>query len=110
MKDMGLQCWEGQHWAAVVIGAAAVLVYAFGIPLLQFGCLFSNRKRLDDPQVQAKWLFLYHSYKNSRYWWEPMRLLQILALTAVKAFGYMLDPVVKVYVLQVMLFVFIFLS
>jgi hypothetical protein len=92
-RDPRTHLWYAREWPAsqctihsplYTLAAVALLIYAFGIPLLM---LLSRRHQLEWPRTQSLLGFMYHSYRAELYYWEVMgfarRLLLVLLLTFV---------------------------
>jgi hypothetical protein len=76
--DWSVECGVNEHAAMAVVGAAFMLLYILGIPLLMFALLFKNRQALHDenhPQhenVYFEYGGLYSSYEQKYYWFEVL--------------------------------------
>lgn len=83
---MAQECFTGYHKVAVtVMGVMGLLFVCLGFPALVFVVLFTKRKKLRAQHIMEKYLFLYHSYRSGRYYWEVFRYFTIFVLVAVRA-------------------------
>eukprot|EP00741_Cyanophora_paradoxa_P012158 tig00020603_g11746.t1 len=83
-QDMQVDCntlafrlWQ---WG---IGAPAILLYGFGIPVAAFVVMYRNRHRLDDAGFKRKFSFLYRGYKQRCWYWESMVIVRKLLVAVV---------------------------
>lgn len=87
--QMDQRCFQGQH---------TILAFSVGIVFLLVGVVLppawmllkvcthqGHRTRRGKPR--AKYLFLYHSYKDQYYWWECLKMTYILGLVCVRVLG-----------------------
>ncbi|KAG2431787.1 hypothetical protein HXX76_009283 [Chlamydomonas incerta] len=87
-RNMNQQCYSGEHMRVYVpIGIVAIGVFCLAPPAAFFAVTFTNRKRLDDLDVTAKYGFLYAEYRPEWCWWSAVMQLQTLSLVAVEVFG-----------------------
>eukprot|EP00198_Chlamydomonas_reinhardtii_P007940 XP_001697277.1 polymorphic outer membrane protein [Chlamydomonas reinhardtii] len=87
-RNMNQQCYSGTHMRVYVpIGIVAICVFCLAPPAAFFAVTYTNRKRLDDLDVTAKYGFLYAEYRPEWCWWSAVMQLQTLSLVAVEVFG-----------------------
>lgn len=73
---------------SLALGVPAVGVFVITPPLGLFYLLYKQRStRLYNDCTKVRYLFLYHSYKEKFYYWEPVKMMFIFALVCVKVFG-----------------------
>jgi hypothetical protein len=83
---------SGREYAtAAALAAAALLLYALGIPLVGLMVLVRKRARLREPRVMSSYGFLYLGYdlrrlSSGRYLWELVVLLRKVFLAAIASF------------------------
>ncbi len=78
-RNMNQECYGGTHAAVYVpIGIVAIGLFCLAPPAAFFAVTFSNRKRLDDLDVTAKYGFLYAEYRcgtaRHRAWLSIMQV------------------------------------
>eukprot|EP00892_Ulva_mutabilis_P007624 jgi/Ulvmu1/5233/UM022_0026.1 len=83
--DTGLQCWQGEHRNLVLyVGIPGLLLWCIGVPLLFFGALWRERRKLQHAAVRAYLGFLYIGYRHQHFYWEVviiMRKILVVAIT-----------------------------
>eukprot|EP00741_Cyanophora_paradoxa_P003800 tig00000718_g3694.t1 len=83
-QDMKVDCntleFKVWQWG---LGAPAIVVYGFGIPLGTFFILFRNRNRLNDPAIKRKFSFLYRGYEQRCWYWEIVVIIRKLLIALV---------------------------
>eukprot|EP00191_Tetraselmis_sp_GSL018_P017914 CAMPEP_0177586998 /NCGR_PEP_ID=MMETSP0419_2-20121207/5393_1 /TAXON_ID=582737 /ORGANISM="Tetraselmis sp., Strain GSL018" /LENGTH=1998 /DNA_ID=CAMNT_0019076971 /DNA_START=225 /DNA_END=6221 /DNA_ORIENTATION=- len=65
-------CWEGAHFAYVVLGLIGLIVYTFGIPTAFFLVLRYGRvyNLFHQERFKRQWGWLYLRYEREWYFWE----------------------------------------
>lgn len=81
--DLSVQCETSKHNSAVKLGYIFALLYIVGIPLQVFAQLYWCRKRLEDPSVKVRFMFVFHNYREGLYWYECVNMLKKIGLVAV---------------------------
>jgi len=79
--DFSKTCFTGVHAEYVPYAIVSCVVYLVGLPLITFVILFTNRKKLDSPEIASKFGDLYRKYEKEWYWWECLIMLQKCFLT-----------------------------
>ena len=81
-------CYEGQHLIVLVnLGLGGLFFLVLLPPAMWFYILYHRRQRLGEEPTAQYFLFLYHSYKESFYYWEVVRMLFVLLLVVVDVHG-----------------------
>jgi hypothetical protein len=86
-KDLSVQCLEGTHLEYLFIAAAAIAVYAVGVPAFCFWLLYKHREHLHDHSKGEHALIrhrlggLYLHMEEKWYFWEILVLIFKLLLT-----------------------------
>ena len=102
VSDIMQACWEGWHkvWA-LALGIPCVLLYCLGVPLCIAVLLVTNKDKLQQGTHCTACLgFLYHNYRNERFYWEVVRTVQIIVLVAISVFRYTLGSYLCMLLLQ----------
>ena len=92
VSDMSQACYQGWHrvWA-LALGVPATLIFCVGVPLGMGALLFSNRAKLHTEGVIKECIgFLYHNYRQKRYYWEVVSIIQTAVLAAISVFAFSL--------------------
>jgi len=63
-----------------------VCVYIIPVPILAFIVLYTNRRRLNDPEVAQYILLLYQGVRTNRYYWELVNTARKVALLVIHIF------------------------
>eukprot|EP00741_Cyanophora_paradoxa_P012101 tig00020592_g11693.t1 len=83
-QDMKVDCntLEFRLWQWG-LGAPAIVVYGFGIPVAAFLVLYRNRHRLEETAFKRKFSFLYRGYKQRCWYWECVVIVRKLFVAVV---------------------------
>lgn len=69
--DMSIEAAGPQYVMLSILAAAGLIGYGFLAPTLAAYSLWKNAARLQTPEMQARWGFLYAGYRlDGGYWWE----------------------------------------
>ena len=85
--DWSIECHVNEHAAMTVVGAAFILLYILGIPMLMFALLFKNRQALHNENhphhesVYFEYGGLYSSYEQKYYWFEVLIMMHKCFMT-----------------------------
>eukprot|EP00003_Mantamonas_plastica_P017602 TRINITY_DN2912_c0_g2_i1.p1 TRINITY_DN2912_c0_g2~~TRINITY_DN2912_c0_g2_i1.p1 ORF type:complete len:301 (+),score=105.41 TRINITY_DN2912_c0_g2_i1:382-1284(+) len=71
-------------------------VYCLGLLIVGFAVLTKIRRRLSDPDIIAKFRFLYDGYVAKRYFWELVIMMRKLLVAAIIVFGRS-EPLTQLY-------------
>ena len=84
-------CFEGWHriWA-FALGIPCVVVFCLAVPVIMVVSLCLNRSKLQSQSCKQYVGFLYHNYRESRFYWEAVSTLQIGVLVAIAVFTFTL--------------------
>jgi len=65
------QCWTSYHllWGCAV-AIPMFFLWTIFMPSMLFNVLRKRAKNLHDPEIYAKYSFVYEGLKNERYYWE----------------------------------------
>lgn len=97
VEDMAQLCYSraGYHrgWA-LGLGIPLTFVLCAVLPAAAFCFMWISRKRgkLDDPQFQKHYSFMYRLWAERVCWYESVVLLQTIALVIVSTFGFVMGP------------------
>ncbi|KAK9867386.1 hypothetical protein WJX84_004228 [Apatococcus fuscideae] len=72
------------YWSFLIPGIVLMIIFAALMPAFYFGVLYINRFRLDDPEIDAKFGFLYSGYRL--YYWESLEMIRKLLLAGIPVF------------------------
>ena len=86
-RDYSIDASNTEHMVYRITGYVALIVYPIGIPLVITYILVRNRKRLDDPSVQANFGFLYNTVREEVPFWELTGLFLKFMLAAIPVFA-----------------------
>ena len=86
-RDYSIDASNHEHTIYRITGIVALLMYPVGIPLAITYILVRNRKRLDDPAVQANFGFLYTNVRDEFPFWELTGLVLKFLLAAIPVFA-----------------------
>ena len=74
VKDVSVECYNGQHYTYLILGYIGLILYGVGIPLLGFRLLYKYRFRLFDMQNRydgsTPLSFLFLGYREKRWYYE----------------------------------------
>jgi predicted outer membrane repeat protein len=92
--DMQQPCWEGWHRAwALGLGIPCVVLFCIAVPVMLAWVLVANRRQIQSAGMFKKCLgFLYHSFRDDKFYWEVINTLQLAVLVAIKVFVHTLRP------------------
>jgi hypothetical protein len=103
VADMKQPCWEGwpRAWA-LALGLPLAIMFCLGVPAAIAVLLAANRKKLFVPGPLRDCLaFLFHDYRQERFYWEVVRTMQIAALVAISVFRFTLGSYFSMLLLQI---------
>jgi hypothetical protein len=85
--NLEIRCWEGDH-LMYALGCAlpGIIIWVITIPALCLHFLSRRRDRLEDIRQKLKFGFLYHGFKQSRFYWEFVILYRKVILIALSVF------------------------
>ena len=73
---------------ALTLGIWGALFFVILPPVLLWVRLWRHRgARLHAERTQRVYLFLYHSYADEYFYWEPAKMVFVLALVSVRVLG-----------------------
>ena len=78
--DYSVECFQGEHFYALIVAFICLGVYVIGIPLGFFLYLRKNRKHLAKPTFAEKFGGLYIAYTASAYWFETFEMIKKIIL------------------------------
>jgi hypothetical protein len=109
--DIQQPCYKGWHlvWA-LAMGVPCVLLFCFGVPAVIALSLCINRSRLQSQRCKAHVGFLYHNYKESRFYWEVVSTLQLGLLVAIAVFTFTLGAHYSALLLLVLFTIMLFVT
>jgi len=69
-KSPNVECWTPKHviWS-IGIALPFFLVWGVVLPIILLKKLISRAKSLNNPEVYAKYAFVYEGLKKERYYW-----------------------------------------
>ncbi|GBF89398.1 hypothetical protein Rsub_01970 [Raphidocelis subcapitata] len=104
-SDTRLLCRAGQHGWLAAAGGVWMGLFCLGFPAAVAAALWRRRARLDDPDVELRYGFLYDSYAPRYYYWESVVLLQklllVVSITLLQRKGATLQVLVSLAVVNV---------
>ncbi|EAR95682.3 transmembrane protein, putative (macronuclear) [Tetrahymena thermophila SB210] len=86
-SDISYECYTQIH--VIYIGIVCIpglILWGLMIPAFIIRLLVSNKEYLDHATIRLKYGFLYQDYKNSRYYWEFLKMYKKLFAVAVLSF------------------------
>eukprot|EP00741_Cyanophora_paradoxa_P000303 tig00000403_g294.t1 len=87
VDNMALDCASALHRRFMFFGGIpGVLAYSFGLPLLAFFALWSNRRRLRSKSVRVRYNFMYRGYREEYYLWEFLVVVRKVAMVFISVF------------------------
>jgi len=86
-RDYSINASNHEHTVYRITGIIALLMYPIGIPVAITYILVRNRKRLDDPAVQANFGFLFSNVRDEFPYWELTGLVLKFLLAAIPVFA-----------------------
>ena len=86
-RDYSISTSGHEHLIYRITGFIALLLYPVGIPLVITAILVRNRNRLDDPNVEANFGFLYNTVRKELPFWELTGLFLKFVLAATPVFA-----------------------
>ena len=92
VSDMNQACYQGWHRAwALALGVPAAFIFCVGVPLGMGALLFFNHTKLHTEGVIKECIgFLYHNYRQKRYYWEVVSIVETAVLAAISVFVFSL--------------------
>jgi hypothetical protein len=75
-----IKCYEGKHQSFFPLVMWGTVAYIIGIPLFAARVLFSNKERLLEPQIFARYGFLFARFKPKYFYWEVILLIRMAIL------------------------------
>ena len=71
LEDFEVLCWSSSHTlVSLAVAIPSLIVWAFGVPLLWFLFISTNKKDLSLVSLRKKLGFVYFGYKKEFYFWE----------------------------------------
>ena len=69
-EDSKTECWTSLHlfWS-IVVALPNFLFWTLLLPLALLLILKKNAKKLSDPEIYARYSFVYSGLKKERYYW-----------------------------------------
>jgi len=86
-RDYSIITTANEHFIYRITGFIALLLYPIGIPVIITAILVRNRNRLDDPNVEANFGFLYTTVRKELPFWELTGLFLKFVLAATPVFA-----------------------
>ncbi|KAL4481005.1 hypothetical protein ABPG72_014473 [Tetrahymena utriculariae] len=88
MIDTKINC-NDQSWRNLMyaVSIPALLIYVFAIPIILFGYIYYNRKQLEKSKIILAFGFMYDEYKREYFYWQFIKLLLSILLSALVSFG-----------------------
>ena len=83
--DYTIRC-EAEWYAFLPFVWIVIVLFAIGLPGFLIGLLFLKRHTLHSTSTYRMWGWLYNTYQNSSFWWEPYEHVTMLALTSILMF------------------------
>jgi hypothetical protein len=95
-QDLEVECYAQEHtyWVAG-LGAPAVLLLAFGIPVITFYLLRSRRHDLHSHKTRFRFSIIMIGYTDEAYYWECVVAVRKLSVAAIGVFMLQLDIAVQ---------------
>mmetsp|Transcript_6732 Transcript_6732/g.6040 ORF Transcript_6732/g.6040 Transcript_6732/m.6040 type:complete len:139 (+) Transcript_6732:931-1347(+) len=85
--DLYYKCYSSEHMGvALVLALPSMIFWGIGIPVFAWRILSKNKHKLDDPDVQAKFGFLYEGYQSKYYYWEFIIFYRKMVLILISTF------------------------
>jgi hypothetical protein len=79
-QDYSIECYKGEHVAALVFALVFLGIYVIGIPLAFLLHLRKHRARLEDSDFTEKFGSIYVAYKAQDYWFESFEMVKKIVL------------------------------
>jgi hypothetical protein len=87
LANLEIRCWEGDHlFYALTCALPGIIIWVITTPALSILFLSRRRKDLNDIEQKLKFGFLYHGFKESRFYWEFVILYRKVILIALAVF------------------------
>ncbi|KAL4432274.1 hypothetical protein ABPG74_020242 [Tetrahymena malaccensis] len=88
MIDTKINC-NDQSWIYLMyaISIPALIIYVFAIPIVFFVYIYQNRKQLEKTKIILAYGFMYDEYKREFFYWQFIKLLLSILLSALVSFG-----------------------
>jgi len=86
-RDYSINAAGHEHLIYRITGFIALLLYPIGIPVVITAILVHNRNRLDHPEVEANFGFLYNNVRKELPFWELTGLFLKFMLAATPVFA-----------------------
>jgi hypothetical protein len=75
-----VKCYEGTHMSYFPLVLWGVVAYMIGIPLFCARVLWKNREKLMDPEIFARYGFLFARFKPKYFYWEIVLMIRLCVL------------------------------
>ena len=96
VEDYDIQCYTPQwYFFALAFVLPSVVLIVFGVPTFMFCLLRSNRHKLDEVDVRAKYGFLLTGIQPQRYYWENLITLKKIIIITANSMLYLQPTVYK---------------
>lgn len=87
LADLEIKCWKGDHLTyALACALPSLIVWGILTPALCLHFLTRKRKDLLDIRQKLRFGFLYHGFKETRFYWEFVILYRKVILIALSVF------------------------
>ncbi|KAL4497936.1 hypothetical protein ABPG72_014793 [Tetrahymena utriculariae] len=86
-SDISFECYTQIHVIYIgIVCLPGLILWGILIPVFIIRLLVTNKDYLDHALIRLKYGFLYQDYKNSRYYWEFLKMYKKLFAVAVLSF------------------------
>eukprot|EP00899_Mesostigma_viride_P008437 jgi/Mesvir1/17595/Mv08827-RA.1 len=86
-SDLGLECYEGDHfWLAFGVAVPTLALFVVGMPLAWVVFMWHHRRALGEDHSHSQYGFLYQDYKLRYFYWECVSMAQKFLLIIVTVF------------------------
>ena len=91
-KDVRIECYTDAHQEMITVAWALVAFWPIGMPLIFLVLLFAARSAIVQKRNTAlnrATAFLHQEYRRSRFWWEPVFMVERLIVAGFLQVRYM---------------------
>ncbi|KAL4501506.1 hypothetical protein ABPG72_021313 [Tetrahymena utriculariae] len=88
MIDTHINC-KDEYWMSSMkyLSIPSLIIYIFVIPIILFGYIFVNRKKLEKSRIHITFGFMYDEYKREYFYWQFIKLMLTTFLSALVSIG-----------------------
>eukprot|EP00357_Protocruzia_adherens_P004466 CAMPEP_0114979932 /NCGR_PEP_ID=MMETSP0216-20121206/4664_1 /TAXON_ID=223996 /ORGANISM="Protocruzia adherens, Strain Boccale" /LENGTH=304 /DNA_ID=CAMNT_0002341349 /DNA_START=46 /DNA_END=956 /DNA_ORIENTATION=- len=95
-RDTSIQCWSGEHLAwSLGVALPGIVVWGLAAPLIAAWFMQRSKHELKNPEMVAKYGFIYKGFRPRYYFWEIYIVFRKIALISVAVFLYNINRVVQ---------------